>query len=406
MSKTRILFVDDEPNILDGLRRLLRSERERWAMDFALGPEEALEKVREQPYDVIVTDMRVPKMDGVALLEEVRKIRPEAIRFVLTGQTDRDTALNSANAAHQFLAKPCNPDELRQAIGRAPRLREVLGSNELRAVVSNIGSMPTLPAHYHQLLQELDKPEPSIARVSEIIEQDIGMTAKVLHMVNSAFFGAPRTVTSPRDAAALLGLDTVRALVTAVHFFRQFPQESVKHLNVDSLHQDGLLTGSIARKIAQAEGLDRALASQALLSGMLHDIGRVLMACVVPGRYRQCVDAARSDGGSPWDAEYRVLGVSHAELGAHLLGLWAFPQDTVEAVAYHHRPENGGVDASPLVPIVHFSDCLERATALGVDLQRAGFAQDHFERSCLAAKLAKWTEIGNNVLRDRLAEAS
>jgi len=98
--------------------------------------------------------------------------------------------------------------------------------------------------------------------------------------------------------------------------------------------------------------------------------------------------------------------VSHAELGAYLLGLWAFPQDTVEAVAYHHRPENGGVDASPLVPIVHFSDCLERATALGVDLQRAGFAQDHFERSCLAAKLAKWTEIGNNVLRDRLAEAS
>ncbi len=406
MSKTRILFVDDEPNILDGLRRLLRSERERWAMDFALGPEEALEKVLEQPYDVIVTDMRMPKMDGVALLEEVRKIRPEAIRFVLTGQTDRDTALNSGNAAHQFLAKPCNPDELRQAIGRASRLREVLGSNELRAVVSNIGSIPTLPAHYHQLLQELDRPEPSIGRVSEIIEQDIGMTAKVLQMVNSAFFGAPRTVTSPRDAAALLGLDTVRALVTAVHVFRQFPQESVRHLNVDSLHQDGLLTGSIARRIAQAEGLDRALASQALLAGMLHDIGRLLMACVVPARYRQCVDAARSDGGSPWDAEYSVLGVSHAELGAYLLGLWAFPQDTVEAVAYHHRPENGGGDASPLVPIVHFSDCLERATALGVDLQRAGFAQDHFERSGLATKLAKWTEIGNNVLGDRLAEAS
>lgn len=406
MSKTRILFVDDEPNILEGLRRLLRSEREHWAMDFALGPEEALEKVREQPYDVIVTDMRMPKMDGVALLEEVRKLRPEAIRFVLTGQTDRATALNSANAAHQLLAKPCNPDELRQAIGRASRLREVLGSDELRAVVSNIGSMPTLPAHYHQLLQELEKPDPSIARVSDIIEQDIGMTAKVLQMVNSAFFGAPRTVTSPRDAAALLGLDTVRALVTAVHVFRQFPQESVKHLNVDSLHQDGLLTGSIARKIAQAEGLSPALASQALLAGMLHDIGRVLMACVVPDRYRQCVEAARSGGAFPWDAEYRVLGVSHAELGAYLLGLWAFPQDIVEAVAFHHRPQSRGRDASPLVPIVHFSDCLERATALGIDLRHSGFAHEHFEQDDTAGRLANWTEIGNNVLRGRLAEAS
>ncbi len=406
MSKTRILFVDDEPNILEGLRRLLRSERERWAMDFALGPEEALEKVREQPYDVVVTDMRMPKMDGVALLEEVRKLRPEAIRFVLTGQTDRDTALNSANSAHQFLAKPCDPDELRQAIGRASRLREVLGSNELRALVSNIGSMPTLPANYHRLLRELDQQDPSIARVSEIIEQDIGMTAKVLQMVNSAFFGAPRHVSSARDAAALLGLDTLRALVTAVHVFRQFPQERVRDLNVDTLHQDGLTTGSIARRIAQEEGLGAVLASQALLAGMLHDIGRVLMACVLPERYRQCVQAARNQGGFPWEAEYSVLGVSHAELGAYLLGLWAFPQDTVEAVAYHHRPENGAENASPLVPIVHFSDCLERAVALGIDLGQAGFASEHMERIGLANKIGRWTEIGNKVLGDRWAEAS
>ncbi|MEJ5170033.1 MAG: HDOD domain-containing protein, partial [Fimbriimonadales bacterium] len=297
-------------------------------------------------------------------------------------------------------------DELRQAIGRASRLREVLGSNELRALVSNIGSMPTLPANYHRLLRELDQQDPSIARVSEIIEQDIGMTAKVLQMVNSAFFGAPRHVSSARDAAALLGLDTLRALVTAVHVFRQFPQERVRDLNVDTLHQDGLTTGSIARRIAQEEGLGAVLASQALLAGMLHDIGRVLMACVLPERYRQCVQAARNQGGFPWEAEYSVLGVSHAELGAYLLGLWAFPQDTVEAVAYHHRPENGAENASPLVPIVHFSDCLERAVALGIDLGQAGFASEHMERIGLANKIGRWTEIGNKVLGDRWAEAS
>ena len=112
----RILFVDDESMVLSGLQRSLRLMRSEWEMVFAPGGNEALAAMDLQPFDIIVTDMRMPGMDGAQLLEEVQRRSPQTLRMVLSGQSDRETILRSVNPAHQFISKPCEGEELKSQV--------------------------------------------------------------------------------------------------------------------------------------------------------------------------------------------------------------------------------------------------------------------------------------------------
>ncbi len=113
----RVLFVDDEPKVLAGLQRMLRPLRHEWRMTFAAGGAEALAMLERGPFDVLVTDMRMPGIDGPQLLEEVRRRFPHVLRIALTGQYHGDAVQRSAALAHYHLAKPCDPDMLKEAIG-------------------------------------------------------------------------------------------------------------------------------------------------------------------------------------------------------------------------------------------------------------------------------------------------
>src|SRR5205823_10063129 len=174
MSK-RILFVDDEPMVLQGLQRSLRSMRSDWEMEFVNGGEQALEAIARQFFDIVVTDMRMPGMSGVELLEEVKKCSPQSLRMVLSGQSDRDSILRCVNPAHQYLSKPCEGEELKSRLLRAFAVRELLQSTELKEVVSKLDSLPSLPTLYLELTEELRRQEPSLAKIGKLIAADMAM---------------------------------------------------------------------------------------------------------------------------------------------------------------------------------------------------------------------------------------
>jgi len=125
--KKRVLFVDDEPRILDGRRRMLRSMRHEWKMSFAETGQEALAILANQPFDVVVVDMRMPGMDGVQLLSEVRK-RHQIIRIVLSGTADREAILRAVGLAHQYLSKPCDAETLKSVLCPRQRAARPVGS--------------------------------------------------------------------------------------------------------------------------------------------------------------------------------------------------------------------------------------------------------------------------------------
>ena len=221
----RVIFVDDEPNILSGLRRILRPLRKEWEMVFEEGGEPALATLESAPCDVVVSDMKMPGMDGAEFLSKVREKYPASIRIALSGETDSHMIYRCVQHAHQYLAKPCDADALVSAVKRAFSLRKLMRDEKLEAIVANMTSLPSLPEQYEQIMQELQSEDPSLQTVGEIIEGDVAMSAKILQLVNSAFFGLARHMSSPSEAAMYLGVDVLKSLVLTTGVFSQFEED-------------------------------------------------------------------------------------------------------------------------------------------------------------------------------------
>jgi HD-like signal output (HDOD) protein len=388
-----LLFVDDEPKVLQGLQRQLRGMRNDWQMDFLDNPAQALDFMSATPVDVIVTDMMMPGMDGAQLLTEVTRRHPNTVRIVLSGQADRESVLRLVGPAHQYLSKPCDADELRGAISRAFALRELLASDRLKQLASRLRSLPTLPALHSQLTEELRKEDPSLEQVTEIISKDIGMTTKILQLVNSAFFGLPQPISNPREAVMYLGLTTVRALVLSIQVFSQYNQKAIKGFSLDDLAQHCWITGMLARRIAETEHSDSKIDDQCFLGGLLHDVGRLILASGLPDEYAGVLQTARSRSWTILEAEQAAFGATHAEVGAYLLGLWGLPNPVIEAVALHHRPaEASDAKFSPVIA-VHVANSFAHEKA-GSHLQWPGSQLDPacLTRFGLASRLSVWKE--------------
>jgi len=354
------LFVDDEPLLLEGLARMLRPLRHEWEMTFVSSARDALAALDARRFDVVVSDMRMPDMDGAALLERVRERQPEAARIMLTGQTDREGVLRTINCAHRFLHKPCEPALLRLTLERACRLRELVRDGRAAAVAGSLGTLPSLPDAYIELTREMASADASVRRVAAILAKDLGMTAKVLQLVNSAFFGVPRKAATVHQAVVLLGMELVRAIALADGAFTALasPHSSTE---AERLRHHGVEVGALARLIAQHEGAPKTALDDAAQAGFLHDIGRLVLATALPAESAEASRLAARDGVPLHAAEEAVLGCSHAAIGAYLLGLWGLPDEIVEAVAFHHYPANAAAGGFSPALAVYAANALAAA---------------------------------------------
>ncbi|MBE7557955.1 HDOD domain-containing protein [bacterium] len=354
--KKRILFVDDEPRVLGGLSRMLRPLRDEWDMAFLPSGADALELLSRERFDVIVSDMRMPGMDGAQLLSEVMRRHPHMVRIVLSGHSEKEMVLRSVGPTHQYLAKPCDADLLKATVSRACALRAILDNAQLKELVSRLDALPSLPQLYLEIVEEMRSPMASIQRVGRIIAQDLGMTAKVLQLVNSAFFGVRKQVRDPVQAASLLGMETLKALVLSLHVFSSSRDALPAGFSLESLWQHSTAVGQLARGIAIAERADKKVVEDSLLAGLLHDVGLLVLTTQLPDQYQHVLELGRGEGCSLWAAERRIFGAGHPEVGAYLLGLWGLPDPVVEALAFHHTPSEC-LDSrfSPLLA-VHVAD--------------------------------------------------
>ena len=356
----RILFVDDEVNILRAQQRMLMDMTDQWEMVFAQSGREALSLMAEKPFDVVVTDMRMPEMDGADLLNEVMRLYPDTIRIVLSGHSEHELVLKSVRTAHQYLAKPCDSEQLRSVVGRAQGLRGILAAESLRGVVSKMTTLPSLPDHYRDMMLQVESEEGSMNVLGKVISQDIGMTAKVLQLVNSAFYGLAQHIGDPAHAVRLLGFNTVRSLVLSAHVFSQLA-DGTAQIDFAGLWDHSITTGTIAKRLAAAEGCGQLFQEHALAAGILHDTGKVLLAVNKPEKASVIRFLCAGDAASSPEAEKQAFGTTHAEIGAYLLGLWGLPDPIVEAVAFHHRPADCVAATFTPLTAVHVADALEHA---------------------------------------------
>ena len=399
--KERILFVDDEQQILDGFRLSLRPKRKEWDLFFALSGHQALELLEREPMQIVVADMRMPGMDGAALLEEIQRRWPGTLRVILSGYSEQQAVMRAVRPAHQYLTKPCDSHQLIATLARTLSLRELLTDEALRECVGKADSLPGLPRIYTEILNELAKPEPSLGRLGGIIELDAGISASLLKTVNSSFFGFFGKVNSPKRAVTLLGTETLKSLVLGVHLFSSFEPKQCEGFSLGHVWSHSHRVAELARAIAKLESDDGEFADTCFSAGLLHDAGKLLLVQEMWGEYQRVVADARAGALPLFRAERGVLGVDHAAVGAYLLGLWGLSESVVWGVLRHHAPQDDPCGEFSTALCAHVADALDHELS-GETGPGAPVLLDAalLEARGLADRLEMWRERGRELRKN------
>ncbi len=381
MEKERysIVFVDDEQRIIRGIRRMLFDVADRWDLYFKNSGEEVLQLLEEKPIDVVVSDMRMPGMDGGELLTRIMDRHPEVIRIILSGYSEQEMIMRTVRAAHQFIAKPTDSVTLTNTIERALRLRAVLSNQRVRELVSGFRDIPAMSGNCSELMEELKNPDCSIKKIGNIISKDVVITAHILKLLNSAFFGLPRKVKSVEQAVSFLGINIIKSLLLYANLFKGVDGKKSKGFSMDTFNHHSFAVGKIARSIALDMNSDRMQADDAFMSGILHDIGKLVFLNEKGSSEMHC---------DVEDKERSVWGTTHAEVGAYLLGLWGFQDSLVEAVMYHHKPSDSPGGNEALLSAVHSAEAIVNKQEAGVNSMDLIYLSEND----LLSRIPEWTE--------------
>lgn len=393
----RVLFVDDEPNILNALRRILRPLRNEWQMEFCETGKDGLQALEGGACDVIVSDMKMPGMDGAEFLSAIKERYPDSIRIALSGETDAHMIYRCVQNAHQYLAKPCDIDNLTGTVRRAFSLRDLVHDEALKSAIANMTTLPSLPEAYDDIMRELQSEDPSLDKIGKIIESDVAMSAKLLQIVNSAFFGLVRHVSSPSEAATFLGVDVIKSLVLTTGVFSQFKDSKVDASALSGIWNHSMRVGAVAKQIMMQESGDKLLADYAMMGGLLSNVGKLVIASNFADEFLEIAKHVKAGEKSEIEIEKDVLGHSHCEIGAYLLCLWGLPNPVIECLAYHHAPadciESGFVPLSA----VHIATAIVDA---GGSDELPGLDVAYVERLNLTDKVPGWVTKLNQMEAD------
>ncbi len=356
-AKPVIYFVDDEPDILAGLRQTLRKERKRWDMHFLVGAEAGLAAMRVAPPDVVISDMRMPRMDGATLLEQVKAQYPESLRFVLSGEASESLSLRAVPLAHQWMSKPCSRGTLVASIERALKVMRHLRSPSLRAWVAANEGLPSAPHAFHGVQKALQDREADMGTVARWIEQDPGLAARVLQITNSSFFGPRQTIVRVRDAVTMIGLRLLGQIVLAAEIVQVFGKASKE---VTRILRHAQQVAGLAQSMAVELEMDP---NHALTAGLLHDVGAMLMA--------QHPEASTAKSISIED---------QAAVGGALLQSWGLPLEIVATASFFHQPSALPSEGVSVVGIVHIADAIVQGQDPEADYVQAHGLEAFVER--------------------------
>lgn len=361
----RILFVDDEPPVLNLLQTLIRHAQPDWESAFTDRGAKALQMMEQAPFDAVVTDMRMPEMNGAELLEQVRDRYPRTARLVLSGYADQPLSARALGAAHQYLTKPFTLAGLQGTLNRLFEVRRYLADARVQEALGGLHALPAGPTLHGRFEQDIASPSATGDILSSSVAQDVALTAKFLQIVHSAFFGPPRGVTLAKDCVRGLGVGLIRSLTLGNQLSVPPMGQELGGVSLDAVSRHGVATGLRATRIMALERAAPDAVKLAFTGGVLHGVGRLAMASLFPEAYARAMQRARSGEVTLLQAEEQGCGASHAQAGAYLLGLWGLPEPLVSLVANVSQPGKARASSASVTALaaVHVASRLEIASS-------------------------------------------
>ena len=342
-----ILFVEEERGLEERIRRF-RAEAPTFELFSCASPEIALDLLQQRTFQCVVADFGEDAKRCTEFLHRVSEQVPEVIRFALLAAPEEGAmTLPEIETANQTLSESVPADDLFSALNSAMEIAaRSIQAPELNRLLSGFSKLPSAPTLYFDLKELLDDPDSDNRQVAALVSTDPVVSARILRLANSAFYGLPRTVTEVHEAVTYLGTGMISALVLTIHIYQQLP---IPGFNIEALWKHGMAISALARQTARQIGCRGQEIGAAGTAGLLHDMGQLVFLYNLPERYVPLFRQAGDDERRLVELEREAFGVDHAELCAHLISLWGLPENVVEAVAGHHQPldAGSGVVASP-----------------------------------------------------------
>ena len=393
--KKNICFAGFAESELPELRAAIATSNPQWESHFTADAAAALAMLTGKRFDALVANMDMPGKNGAELLREVHETCPNTLGFIVGEVTDQAHIINCIGGTHQFIRRPFQPAKLIATLKRGLKRDQWLATEELRKLAPKLRRLPSLPSTYFNLMREVESVNATMQGIGSVIARDPVATARLLQICNSAAFGLVEKVTDPVHAVTLLGIETVKSLVMSLQVFSQSDIARGSGLSLEILWEHSLLVAKYARQITLKQTGDVKLAGEAFTAGLLHDVGRIVLASNLPKEYAAIIASAREHARPLHEEETAKLRVNHAEVGAYLLGLWGLPTEIVEAAGGHHAPgQTVYASEFSLLGAVHAANVFAHETGGQTDgLCLPELDLVYFRMVKLGDALAGWREV-------------
>ncbi len=400
-SQRAILCIALSPEDTGAIREGFQDMADRWRWEFVSTVRQGLTAIEKSSFDAAIVDLQAPGIDAPGLFKTMMEASPTTLRLGLITPPERQAIQQVKAAVHQLLTKPCDPNVLKAVLARSFASQEFLTDENFKKLVGGIRALPVLPNIYTELMQELKSDDPSLERAGQIVAKDMGLSAKILTLVNSAFFGLGRPITHPSEAAMFLGTETLRALVLSLQVFSQFSQVRLKEFSVENLWKHSWTTGVLAKRLCEFEEADRTTADEAFIAGLLHDLGKLVLAANQPTQLEEIIRQGRQKKITFWEQEYQMFNTSHAEIGGFLLSNWGLSTGVVEAVAFHHRPALARRQNFSALTAVHVANTIAKKGPSECGLHPQAVSMDYLNALDLGGRVEGWKQFFNDALDKR-----
>ena len=391
----RVLFVVGDAGTKQALEQFLQPLQQRWRLSIAVhGPSTPALLSSPGEVAVVVADMKLPGGNGIEFLTQVARLSPQALRFLRCEVADFEALKVHAGPVMQPIPLDADAEAIDGHLERALLIDGWMSNESLKALVGRMKQLPSLPVLYTQVITELQKPDGSIEFVARLIATDPMMTAKILQVVNSPFFGVTSEITDPGAAVMFLGTERTKSLVLMAKVFSQFDRTLCAGFSLDLLWRHCMGVGACARSLTMAETKDARWADMAFTAGLLHDVGKLLLAANLPEDYSNLLAQSERRHVGERQVEQEALGTTHGELGACVLGMWGLPLPILRAVAWHHSPLLAQDKSFSLLTAVHVANALdhEKKAVSRVPLKTCLDA-DYLDQLGLKHKRNAWRKI-------------
>lgn len=401
MIKKNILFVDDSELVISGIQRQLRPMRDHWQMYFAFSGAEALELLTRQPMDLIVSDMMMSQMRGDELLKQVRKLYPGTVRMILSGYADEETLKSGLEVAHQYLSKPCSPDTLREVISQIFKIQQCLNNPKIANCIGDAQNLPSLPKIYDELKKAIADENTTTHDIAQIFARDMILSAKLLHLVNSPYFGLNRVISSLNDAINLIGVKKLINLVLSVHIKNAFPVKNPDtERYMEYLWQDAGRVAELAKLIAESEQQEDDRPDQAYLGGLLHNMGLLIFLSRGGDKLDKLMSQVKYSETPVPELETAIFGFTRSEAAAYVLSLWKIPPRIIESILLQNNPGDTDYHGVNALTAVHGAACLLKPSVMK-DYDRLfdmSMDLDYLQRINKLERLPEWQKLADKVL--------